>query len=229
MKYTVVASIRFISSVFLGLVIFGGILSIIFYGFTVTHIEFIGDGMVAEFNEKRITGNTIFFPSEKVKKELLREYPQLSDVIIQKKFPHTIVIKPILRKPFALLVTAKASYDIDTEGNVLGLGNDLVGLPEIRVDIPTVSVGMRLIHPTILSALTFLSRSAAFLSVSSITPEEDGLSLRAVSDKTDILFTQDQPIDTVIATLQTIVTGVRIKGTMPKIIDVRFSKPVIQW
>jgi len=221
--------IRFLVTIILCFILFGGICYVLIYEFDVEQIEFLGEGMQVEFNQRLITGNIIFFPSEKVKQDLLKEYPQLQDVVIRKNFPHTITIIPILRKPFAVLQTSKASYGIDKEGNVLGLGYYDPGLPELRIDLPAVAVGTVLSDSKVKSALRFLDSSASLLSVTSIQTSDDGLSFRAVSDKTDILFTQDQPIDTLIATLQTIITGVRMKGTMPKIIDVRFTKPVIQW
>ena len=222
-------NIRFLVTGIIFVSIFGGIWYTLNYGFDVERIEFLGEGMQVEFNQRLITGNIIFFPSEKVKHDLLKEYPQLQDVMIRKNFPHTITIIPVLRKPFAVLQTSKASYGIDKEGNVLGLGYYGPGLPELRIDLPTVAVGTTLKDPKVKSALQFLDKSASFIPVTSIQTSNDGLFLRATSDKTEILFTQDQNIDTLIATLQTIITGVRIKGTMPKIIDSRFSKPVIQW
>lgn len=221
--------IRFIVTAIIFVSIFGGIWYTLLYGFDVERIEFSGEGMQAEFNERLITGNIIFFPSEKVRQDLLAEYPQLEDVVIKKQFPHTITIVPVLRKPYAILVTAKASYGIDKEGNVLRLESNAPGLPEIRMDIPTVRLGATIQDPRLAYVLLYYSKITSLLPVTSIQTSDDGLSFRAVSDKTDILFTQDQPIDTLIATLQTIITGVRMKGTMPKIIDSRFTKPVIQW
>jgi len=228
-KWLTSRKIRYVTAFLLCLIIFGSVVYGLMSGFTVERIEIIGDGMIIEINERLISGNIIFFPSDKVKAEVLQNYPQLSDLIIKKKFPHTITIMPVLRKPFALLVTQKASYGIDKDGNVLGLGVYDLTLPELRIDVPAVVVGMALKDQRVQSALRFLDRSASLVPVSSILVHDDRLSLRAISDKTEILFTQDQNIDGLMASLQTIITGVRIKGTMPKLIDVRFTKPVIQW
>jgi len=228
-KWMTPGKIRLFVTAPLFLGIFGIISYAIIYGFDVTKIEFLGEGMEVEIQKELITGNSIFFPSGKVRTDLLKEYPQLADVIIKKKFPHTILIMPVLRKPIALLVTSKATYGIDAEAKVLGLGYVERILPEIRIDIPMVVVGSTLKDTRVESALQFLEKSASFIPISVIQISEDSLSFRATSDKTDILFTQGASIDTVMATLQTIMTGVRMKGTMPKIIDVRFSKPVIQW
>jgi len=224
-----VGFVRILASTLLCLCIFGSIVYVVFFGFDVEHIEFQGIGMKAEINEQRITGNLIFFPSDKVKADLLKEYPQLSDVIIKKQFPHTITIIPVLRMPAALLITSKAIYGIDKEGKILGLGYTDSTLPEIHREVSPVVVGQTVKDKPILYVLVFLEKSIPILPVSSVFIDDEGLSLRAVSDKTEILFTQEQSIDTLMASLQTIVTGVRMKGTMPKLIDVRFIKPVIQW
>lgn len=229
MKFLTFSKIRFCIATALCILIFGGIFYALRYGFEVKRIEFLGEGMNAQFNEKLITGNMIFFPSDKVRADLLNEYPQLKDVIIRKQFPHTITIMPVLRKPYALLTTAKASYWIDEDQKVLGLGYNDPAFPELCIDLPAVVVGSTLRDPKVKSALTFLEKTTPLIPVSAIVFTDDSLSFRATSDKTDILFTQDQSIDSLMATLQTIITGVRIKGTMPKIIDVRFTKPVIQW
>lgn len=222
-------TIRFcIVSIFL-IIIFVGILYAIRYGFEIERIEFVGEGMQAEFNEKLVTGNMIFFPSEKIRQEVLREYPQLKDIVITKKFPHTITIVPVLRSPFATLVTQNASYGIDEEGRVLSVGVDNVALSELHINPVSVRIGKIVDDKNVLAALRFLKQSKRSFPVSSIRTSEDGASLIAVSLTTEIFFTQDQDTDTLISTLQTIIAGVRIKGTMPKIIDVRFSKPVIQW
>jgi cell division septal protein FtsQ len=229
MKWLTYRKFRFLVAFVLLCIVFGGIVYAIRNGFEVQEIEFSGEGMNIQFNERLITGNIIFFPTEKVRQELLKEYPQLKDVIIKKKFPHTITIIPVLRRPFALLVTSKASYGIDEEGNVVSIGLVDPLLPELRIDVPSARVGMAVEDPNVRRALDFLKRSSSVFHISGISTSDDGLSIRAISDKTEILFTQSQNIETLMATLQTIISGVRIKGTMPKIIDVRFTKPVIQW
>jgi len=198
-------------------------------GFKVKNIEFIGNSMNIEFNERVLSGNILFFPSDKIKNELLHEYPQLKDVIIRKKFPHTILIEPILRSPVAILVTSKALYGIDEAGNVLGVESGGKNLPEMYIDPVRVRVGMTLQDEGVQNSLAFLEKSTSLFPVSKIITNGDGSTLIAITEDTQILFTQTQNIDVLIATLQTIVTGIRIKGSMPKIIDVRFTKPVIQW
>ena len=228
-KWMTYRTARILIGIIVGTAVFGGLLYAFRFGFKVTHIEFVGEGMHVQFNERMMTGNIIFFPSEKIRTMLLLEYPQFQDVVIKKKFPHTIQITPILRVPFALLVSSKATYEIDKEGYVMSVGVTDPNLPELRFDVPFIRVGSVIEDKNIQSSLLFLEKTKPLLFIYAIESSDDGSSLRAFGDKTEILFTQSQNIETLSATLQTIITGVRIKGTMPKIIDVRFSKPVIQW
>lgn len=222
-------TLRILLGIIIGTAIFGGLLYAFRFGCEVRNIEFIGEGMSVQFNERLITGNIIFFPSEKTRRMLLLEYPQFQDIVIKKKFPHTIQIIPLLRTPFALLIGSKATYEVDKDGYVMNVGVTDPNLPELRFDVPFIRVGSVIEDKNVKSSLSFLQKSKPLLFIYAIEPSDDGSSLRAFGDKTEILFTQSQNIETLLATLQTIITGVRIKGTMPKIIDVRFSKPVIQW
>ena len=75
-----------------------------------------------------------------------------------------------------------------------------------------------------MAALAFLTGTRGVLPVGLV--EEQSGSLHAVSATLDIFFTQDA-IEQTLATLQTLIAGFRIKGTLPKVIDLRFDKPVI--
>ncbi len=221
--------IRALVTAIIMLSLIGGIMYAVLKGFNVQNIEFVAQGMRIEYNERLIAGNMFFFPSANVRRDLLAAYPQLKDVEITKKFPHTILIRPVLRTPFAILTTANASYILDEDGAVLGVATPDSRFPELFIDVPVVRVGGRIQDANVKRSLEFLSQGKMLFPASSIRTIDNGSTLKAVSDKTELLFTRNQRIDSLMATLQTIVTGVRIKGTMPKVIDVRFSKPVIQW
>jgi len=198
-------------------------------GLKVREIRFIGDGMNMEINERLLSSNLLFFPSGKVRSDLLTAYPQFKDIRINKKFPDTIEIMPILRKPMIVIETEKTSYGVDEEGVVVDVGvthNDLV---TFTVNIPAPHMGTKIKDKQVRSGIEFYRMTKNIFPVSSLSANADGSGILAKTDKTDILFSQNDDTSRVIATLQTIMAGVRIKGTMPVMIDVRFSKPVIQW
>jgi hypothetical protein len=78
------------------------------------------------------------------------------------------------------------------------------------------------------TALAFLNGTRDFLPIQTITIEDDS-SLRAKSNTMDILFPQDGSMPAILATLQTLLSGFRIKGTLPTLIDLRFNKPMVKF
>lgn len=199
--------------------------------FTIQHIELVGSGMKLEINERLFFGNTLFFPSEKVREQLLSSYPQFSDVVIEKKIPNTILIIPTLRTPFAELVTPTASFLLDEEGVVIRPSYDaaeLSDLPVISGDIPFIRLGGIIKDDRVVAAIYFLRLTKKNMHVKSITVQDEQ-SLLAKTDESDIFFSHDDNIQAIVSSLQFLLSGFRIKGTIPKHIDLRFTKPVIQW
>jgi hypothetical protein len=91
-----------------------------------------------------------------------------------------------------------------------------------------VRIGEKITDPRVSAGISFITGMRDILSVSSISVEDER-SLRAKCDKLDILFPQDGPIAPILATLQTLLSGFRIKGTLPTFIDLRFNKPIIKF
>ena len=80
----------------------------------------------------------------------------------------------------------------------------------------------------VIQAIALISKTKSFIQWSRIESFETQ-SIRAKTGQTDILITQTSDLTYVRDTLQTLMEGFRIKGTMPKSIDIRFSKPVVQF
>lgn len=198
-------------------------------GLRVKEIQVIGAGMQMEVNERLLSTNLLFFPSGKIRADLLHNYPQFKDIKIIKKFPDTIQIMPVMRSPILLIETSDTSYGVDDEGVVVDVGVIHTDIPLFIVDIPAPHMGTKITDERVTSTIAFYAGTKSFLPVTSFSAKEDGSGIQAKSGKTDILFSQKEDVSRTIATLQTIMAGVRIKGTMPVVIDVRFTKPVIQW
>ena len=218
--------------IFLSLVLLTGcIVGVIYLGkylFRIRDITFVGEGMKVVVDESLFSGNLLFFPSNILKKSILSEYPELKDVIVRRRFPSTLEITLVKRLPFAVLLTSKTWYQVDEEGIVVGVGWESA-MPTITVDIENVRTGRKIDDARVTSSLSFLTRVKNIIPVSSIETSSDGTSLIAKAEQTNIFFSQNNDIAKLTATLQTIITSVRIKGTMPKVIDMRYSNPVIQW
>lgn len=206
-----------------------GIVYIVRTKLRVREIQFIASDMHLEVNERLLSTNLLFFPSAKIRQDLLHAYPQFKDMRIVKKFPDTIQIMPVLRTPFLVIETPDLIYTVDEEGVVVDVGVVHPTIVTLRIDLPPLQVGTVVKDQRVQSVIAFFSGTRSLLPIRSFTANPDGSGIRAKSGETDILFSQNSDMTRTIATLQTITAGVRIKGTMPVLIDVRFTKPVIQW
>ena len=194
--------------------------------FTLTHVEVDGQGMTVAFDQNKIGQNLLFLQTDRIRTELLSEYPLLSDVRFEKKYPGTLVIHLVRREPFVLLDSRGVRYALDKNGVVLSelpAGGSYVLL---QFQTPPLAVGGTVRDQNVVASLSFLRALHGVLPISSMT-EKDSTSLRAVMGNTDIFLPQNEDLSGKAATLQTIVEGFRIKGRLPSVIDLRFDKPVI--
>ena len=193
--------------------------------FTIQIIEVKASGVSLVFDERKITNNLLFFPAQKIRQMLLQENVFLADVRFIKKYPHTLIIEPVFRQPIARLTTQSGVVFLDKTGVVLPANSEQT-LPLLIFDVGTLHEGQTVINPQILQGLRFVERIGDSEVIRSVTTR-DGPSLVANIHETDILFTQDASMESVVATLQTLLTGFRIKGSLPKSIDLRFDKPIV--
>lgn len=215
-------------SIGLGIIL---IVTAVFYrvvttAFAIRTVEVIGSGVEVSLDEAKLTKNLLLFPAQKIRERLLHDNPLLRDVVIRKKYPHTLVIEPVLRTATALLVTGGQSVILDSEGVVLPQSEISEPLPTIIINIGTVHVGKSVKDYGIAVSLRLLQELGDSWYISSITKHEGGL-LVAKYRETEIFFNQEANPAALIATLQTLLTGFRIKGSLPKVIDLRFDKPIV--
>lgn len=196
--------------------------------FVIQTIEISGGGVSVLVDEKKIPKNLLFFPSDKIRSEILRQNVLLVDVKFVKKFPNTLVIRPIVRMPVAVMVSSERAGIIDREGYVLEYGDQGRALPVFRFDSIHLIKGEKIANPKVQLGLQSLENFSYIGSITSIT-DQDGPSILIKSDKTDIYIAQDKDIKATSATLQTLLAGFRIKGKLPAVVDLRFDKPVIQY
>lgn len=205
-----------------------GVYGLVTVLFPIQTIEVASGDIQVEVEEARIPKNLLFFPSEKIRQDLLADNPLLADITFKKKFPHTLVIIPHLRTPLVRVYGQDRRVLVDRDGVVMGDDDGYGSLP--IVDIP--AVGLRIggtIHDSrVLAAISFVSRVSEFVAIEQVTLVEDRY-LQAKTDTYTILFTQDTPTVALSATLQTLILGFRIKGSLPAVIDLRFNKPVVRF
>lgn len=195
--------------------------------FQIKNIHVVGDGVSLDINQNDLTQNLLFFPSERIKRDLESRYPLIENVTFRKQFPNTLTIEVTKRRPIARLSTNAQKLLIGQGGVVLG---DLVleeNLSELLFDFPILRPGEEIDDSIFRFALEIIRVSPQDLFFTSIT-KYDASSLRAGFENTYIIFSQERSLLSSMATLQTIIAGFRIKGRMPARIDLRFDKPVVE-
>ena len=194
--------------------------------FTIRNIEVSGDGIQVEVNKNSFPKNLLFFPADTLTAQILKNYPLVASVTLKKKYPGTLVITAIPRKPFAVSGIGREMYLLDKEGVVLEHYPTNTGLPLIHIEVPPTQPGATISDPAIIAALAFLRESASLVPISDII-EYESSALRAQSESMSIVFAQQSDIPIFARTLQMMMSGFRIKGKLPATIDLRFDKPVV--
>ncbi len=195
--------------------------------FKIKNIVVSGDPAKVEVNAKQFVGNMIFFQSDAVIKMIKDGNPLIQTIEIKKHFPSTLELIVYKRQPIARLQTSTAIVGIDAEGVV----TDMLGvntLPVISIDVPLVRMGQIIKDDAVKQSVLIIKGVSSLLHVKKIERYET-LSLRVICQESNIFFPQKGDIRPILDTLQTLILGFRIKGTMPKTIDLRFDKPVVQF
>ena len=196
--------------------------------FTIKKIVVVGDTIQVRVDEARLPKTLVFFPSATLREQLLTDNPILADIQFQKKYPHTLVIVPMARTAVARLILTGREVFVDESGTVLSDADASSPLPRLVVPMAAVRIGEIIGDPRVTAGISFITGIRDTLKIHTISVEDER-SLRAKSDKLDILFPQDGDIPVTLATLQTLLAGFRIKGTLPTVIDLRFNKPIIKF
>jgi cell division septal protein FtsQ len=196
--------------------------------FSLETIEVVGSDIQVLIDNKKVPKNLLFFPSDTIRSLILKDNPFLSDVRFEKKYPHTLIIRPVIRTPYVILQTDTRNVLLDRTGIVLMDGTQGMSLPVLRFTLNPIHVGKKITDTRVLTAIACIENMRSYLAISSVE-EIDGASIRIKSDKTSIFITQLKPLSETLATLQTLMAGFRIKGTLPTVVDLRFDKPIIKF
>ncbi len=195
--------------------------------FVIRTIEIEGENVRVEIDVGKVPKNILFFPASQSAVALKQRYPQIEYLDIRKVYPETLRFTIRLRSPVATVRTADLAMVLDRYGYVVGYpGKDEAGLPTIISRTAAANDEAKVADPGLQNALRLIMLIRNEIRVDSVTPE-NAQTLRIVSGKTTILVSQKHDIEQIAATLQTIFRGVRMKGTIPATIDLRFAKPVI--
>lgn len=195
--------------------------------FAIREITVVGGNIQVNVDEKRLPKTLLFFPAAKIRAEILAHNPILADIRFEKKYPHTLVIVPTLRSAAALLITPSRRVRIDARGIILADSDrEDTGIPKIYAPLSVLRIGQEVSDRSVRAGLAFLVGIEPTMPVETVSVLDDGV-IKAHTGNLDIVFTQSSDEPSLITTLQTLMTGFRIKGTLPTVIDLRFDKPVV--
>lgn len=211
-----------LATVFLGM----GLYRLSVLAFTIRSIEVVGENVDVSIDEKRISTNLLFFASDVLREEVLADNPWLSDVRFEKKFPSTLRIVVQKRNPVAILESGDRIVLLGDNGVVLSNADEKSTLPRLSLSVKPYRVGEKLNDQSVQQALALIQALSKELIITSVTYMEGGY-LRAKSETLDIIIVQDRSIVETLATLQMLLSGFRIKGTLPAVVDLRFDKPIV--
>lgn len=225
-SHVVKRSLRIGISVVAVLFLTGLVSFLVIRAFTIRSVIVDAPGMSIQLDPGRFGDNLLFLPTQSLRQELLASYPLLSDVRFEKKYPSSLIVRFVRRSAFAIVVSGNTLYAVDAQGLVLGVVSQREGYPELVFDVGTPSIGNVLTDDRILGSLSLLRKLSSFVTISRIS-EYNSQSLQAIMGNTNIFLPRYTDLSAKADTLQIIVEGFRIKGTLPTVIDLRYDKPII--
>ncbi|MBI5019402.1 FtsQ-type POTRA domain-containing protein [Candidatus Gottesmanbacteria bacterium] len=225
-NYSMKRTLRFVGSVIL---LLGGtffMAMVLVRAFTIRDIIVDAPGMTIELDKQKFGKNLLFLPTENLRKELLSAYPLLSDVTFERKFPGTLMVHLTKRSAYVFLQSNGNNYELDERGLVLGSVDSTAGKTNLFFNIGILPAGSTVADGRVIAALSFLRAMENPSLIVRIEPR-DSHSIQAKLGNTNIFLPQTGDLRAKADTLQIIMEGFRMKGTLPTVIDLRFDKPVI--
>ncbi|MFC1727688.1 cell division protein FtsQ/DivIB [Patescibacteria group bacterium] len=172
--------------------------------------------------------NILLLRSAKFSSSFRQKHPNLSQVVISKKFPSTLVITLQEKKPVVAIKQGDQYLLVDQSGLVLKVSQDTTGLPVYLIESENqFSLGERVLDEVDLKVIEVLSGSLWRL----LEPETARINLSVVEVTYKggliVLFSVDKEATLQLDSLQFILSRLKIEGRQPRNIDLRFDKPVL--
>lgn len=196
--------------------------------FRIRTIEVVGSNVSLDIDYTRMGTNLYLFPVEKVRQQILTHNTHIKDVSLKKRYPSTLIIEVITRSPISVLASGNDRYLLDKDGYILSIDTGNNNLPVTAINCGSINIGDSISDARVKQALQFISLISKDIAIKLIE-EAGNSSLRAEAEKFSIFFPQSGDIVAKVESLQTLVSGFKIKGTLPKSIDLRYTKPFVKY
>ena len=194
--------------------------------FRLETIEVIGTGAVFSANTEKLSTNVLFFPTKTLEDDLRTQYPLFQTVRVFKKFPHTISVAYTLRNPNGYIESLGHTYGVDQDSVIVGEYLPPFVHPVMVFDIGIQSIGVKIADARVRAAQAFLSALDSTLQVSFVK-EYSSSAFEARIDSMRILLPVEGNMEEKARALLFLTNGFRIKGVLPSIVDLRYTKPII--
>jgi cell division septal protein FtsQ len=218
--------------IFLSLFLIGGVYSFFFSDlFKVKEIEILGSNKIQledfdKFLKSKIENKNIFLEKlQPIKNELLKNFPQVFLVEVERKFPSKLIFKISERKEVANFCQNETCYLIDREGIVFGVGREesLLKIEKAKLD-EEIKPGKSIIEREILTKILEISKRIDFEIESVLIVSEDDLHFKT-KQGWEIIIDPEKDIDWQLTKLKVAIENAIPKEKMNDLeyIDLRFG------
>lgn len=197
--------------------------------FKVSQVEVKGDpaNLVSEEVVTRVKGtNIILFQEQDIKAKLASQLV-LERVEFTKQFPGKVIATVYFRQPLVSWQSSVGRFLVDKYGVAYApAGSE--SLPQVSDQSSTLSLGQRLTQPQLNLVRGLLTAVEGKFTPLVIKISESGVTL-ILSSNIQVLLTISSNLDRDISALQLITTQAKIEGKIPRLVDLRYSKPLVTY
>lgn len=197
--------------------------------FKVTSVTIEGDPqnlVTAEIVEASLGQNLAFFPESMIR-SIVIENLTVSEVSFSKAFPSTVVVTVSFRQPVLTWQSSHGRYLVDKEGLAYKLASG-EPLPQVSATSSQIDLGDRLSDQEIELSLRILEITEGKFSVLTIFFQDRDVRIQ-LSSGVEVILDSRGDITQMQETLQLILGQAKIEGRIPRQIDLRYSKPLVNY
>ncbi|HET7713763.1 MAG TPA: hypothetical protein VFK94_05885 [Patescibacteria group bacterium] len=197
--------------------------------FKVTQVEVKGDPgnlVTGEIVAATRDRNIILFPEEEIRRKLAAQII-LERVEFTKVFPGKVVVTAYFREPLFSWQSSNGRFLVDSHG-VAYREAGTESIPQVSSDSSSLRLGETLpaYQTDLVRRLLGATEGKFTLLVIKITGQHISVIL---SSNIEVLLTSGGSLDQEISALQLITTQAKIEGKIPRLIDLRYSKPLVTY
>lgn len=179
------------------------------------------------FQQKR---NLLTLDSTAFKKEILNLYPLIADVSIEKRLPNTLFVQVEPRVPIVFIESAEGIAFLDATGKIIPHLPQFEKYKTVELNCATdvLEVGQTISNEAARKAIQVAAQVIHHIdsSVDSINCIEGQNAVLIRTTEVDVIAPADKN-EELASSLQFLLKQFRIDGNWPKVVDMRFEKPVL--